>query len=199
MEPVYFAAPEEFRAWLEANHEVAPELIVGYFKKGSGRPSMTWPESVDQALCFGWIDGIGRGIDDERYCIRFTPRRTRSIWSARNIRRFGELDSSGLAMPTGRAAFAARREDRSAIYSHEQDDPAVLTSEGDARFRASSTGWEYFAAQAPSYRKAAIHWVTSAKRPETRERRLDRLIASCEAGEQVPPLRRPQRGGFPTA
>jgi uncharacterized protein YdeI (YjbR/CyaY-like superfamily) len=189
MEPVYFAAPEEFRAWLEANHEVAPELIVGYFKKGSGRPSMTWPESVDQALCFGWIDGIRRGIDDERYCIRFTPRRIGSIWSAVNIRRFGELDDAGLVMPTGQAAFVARREERSGIYSYEQGDAPTLAPEADARLRADPAAWEYFCAQTPSYRKAAIHWVTSAKRPETRERRLDQLITCSAEREVVPPFR----------
>ena len=189
MDAVFFATPEEFRAWLVANHETAPELIVGYFKKGTGRASITWPESVDQALCFGWIDGVRRGIDAERYCIRFTPRRARSIWSAVNTRRFGELDAEGLVTPAGHLAFAARTEERSSIYSHERTTEAVLPPEAEARFRANTVAWAYFCAQPPSYRRTVIHLVTSAKKPETRERRLVQLIAHSADGQPIPQLR----------
>ena len=189
MEAVFFATPDAFRTWLVANHETADELLVGYFKKGTGHPSITWPESVDQALCVGWIDGVRRRIDDERYSIRFTPRRARSIWSAVNIRRFGELDEAGLVLEAGRRAFAKRTEDRSAIYSHETTTEPALSPEAEERFRANEVAWAYFSARAPSYRRAAIHWTTSAKKPETRKRRLERLIADSAAGQLVPPLR----------
>ena len=189
MDAVFFATPGKLRAWLVANHETAPELIVGYFKKGTGKPSITWPESVDQALCFGWIDGVRRGIDAERYCIRFTPRRARSIWSAVNIRRFGELDADGLVTPAGHLAFAARTEGRSSVYAHEQKTEPVLSPEAEARFRANTGAWAYFCAQPPSYRRTAIHLVTSAKKPETRERRLEHLIAHSAEEQPIPQLR----------
>ena len=189
MKAVFFATPEAFRAWLAANHETADELLVGYYKKGTGRLSITWPESVDQALCVGWIDGVRRRIDDARYSIRFTPRRVRSIWSAVNIRRFGELDEAGLVLEAGRRAFAKRTEDRSAIYSNETTIEPALSPADEERFRANEAAWAYFNARAPSYRRAAIHWVTNAKKPETRERRLERLIADSAAGQFVPPLR----------
>ena len=184
MDAVFFATPGELRAWLVANHETAPELIVGYFKKGTGKPSITWPESVDQALCFGWIDGVRRGIDAERYCIRFTPRRARSIWSAVNIRRFGELDAEGLIAPAGHLAFAARTEERSSVYAYEQETEPVLTPEAEARFRANAVAWAYFCAQPPSYRRTVIHRVTSAKKPETRERRMKAIIEMLAKGEK---------------
>ena len=189
MEAVFFATPDAFRAWLVANHETADEQLVGYFKKGTGHPSITWPESVDQALCVGWIDGVRRRVDDERYSIRFTPRRARSIWSAVNIRRFGELDEAGLVLEAGRRAFAKRTEDRSAIYSDETTTEPALSPESEERFRANEAAWAYFSARAPSYRRAATHWATSAKKSETRKRRLERLIADSAAGQFVPPLR----------
>jgi uncharacterized protein YdeI (YjbR/CyaY-like superfamily) len=189
VDAVFFATPEELRAWLVVNHETAPELVVGYFKKGTRRQSITWPESVDQALCFGWIDGVRRGLDDERYCIRFTPRRVRSIWSAVNIRRFGELDAQGLVLPAGHLAFAARSEARSAIYAYEQDGDPVLWADAEQRFRANPIAWEYFCARPPSYRRTAIHRVVSAKKAETRERRLDELIRHSAEGQTIPQLR----------
>ena len=189
MDPVFFATSGEFRAWFAANHETAPELMVGYFKKGTGLPGITWPESVDQALCFGWIDGVRRGIDAERYSIRFTPRRARSIWSAVNTRRFGELDAEGLVTAAGHLAFAARTDERSSIYAHEQKTEPVLSPEAEARFRANTVAWAYFCAQPPSYRRTVIHLVTSAKKPETRERRLVQLIAHCADEQPVPQLR----------
>ena len=189
MDAVFFATPGEFRAWLVANHETAGELLVGYYKTGTGRPSITWPQSVDQALCVGWIDGTRRRIDDERYSVRFTPRRSRSIWSAVNIRRFGELADAGVVLPAGHAAFAARSEERSAVYSHETTTEPELSPEFAARLQADAAAWAYFCARSASYRRAAIHWVMGAKRPETRERRLVQLIADSAAERFVPPLR----------
>jgi uncharacterized protein YdeI (YjbR/CyaY-like superfamily) len=191
MEPTFFATPEDFRAWLEAHHETESELLVGFHKKGSGRPSITWPESVDQALCFGWIDGVRRGIDDERYSIRFTPRQQRSTWSAVNVRRVGELEAEGLMRPAGRAVFERRTGDRTGIYSYERRRAAAFEPEQERAFQADERAWAWFQDQAPSYRRAATHWVISAKKPETRERRLQRLIEDSAAGRTVPPLTRP--------
>jgi uncharacterized protein YdeI (YjbR/CyaY-like superfamily) len=182
VEPTFFATPAEFRAWFEVHHADAPELLVGFYKKGTGQPSITWPESVDEALCFGWIDGIRRRIDGERYSIRFTPRRPRSIWSAVNIKRATELIEAGLMTPAGLAAFEARDEERSAIYSYEQRFAAKLDPEQEARLRADPKVWERFQSRPPSWQRAAIYWVTSAKKPETRERRLAKLIAGGEPG-----------------
>jgi uncharacterized protein YdeI (YjbR/CyaY-like superfamily) len=187
----FFATAAEFRSWLEQHHLTEPELLVGFWKRSTGRPSMTWKESVDEALCFGWIDGVRRGIDADSYSIRFTPRRRGSIWSAVNVARFRELEAAGLAVEAGRAAFAARREDRTAIYSHERTHPPELTAEDQARFEANEAAWTWFAAQAPSYRRQALHWVTSAKQEATRQRRLEMLIADSRAGLRVKPLRRP--------
>jgi uncharacterized protein YdeI (YjbR/CyaY-like superfamily) len=194
MEPTFFATPADFRAWLERNHESHSELIVGFHKRGTGRPSITWPEAVDQALCFGWIDGVRRRIDDTCYSIRFTPRKTRSTWSAVNIKRMKELVEEGLVAPAGLAAFERRTDDRSAIYSYEQRKSAKLEPDQERRLRADERANAFFEAQPPSYRRAAIHWVTSAKKLETRERRLAQLIACSAAGEPVPPLTRPTAG-----
>jgi uncharacterized protein YdeI (YjbR/CyaY-like superfamily) len=193
METTFFAAPEDFRAWLEEHHADATELLVGFHRKATGRPSITWAQAVDQALCFGWIDGVRRRVDDSSYSIRFTPRRPRSIWSAVNVKRVGELTELGLMRPAGLAAFARRSEDRTAVYSHERREAAAFEPAMEARLRANPQAWEWFEAQAPSYRRQATHWVISAKRPETRERRLDRLIADAAQGRRVPPLTRPTR------
>jgi uncharacterized protein YdeI (YjbR/CyaY-like superfamily) len=191
VDPRFFTTPADLRAWLEAHHADATELIVGYYKKGTGRPSITWPESVDEALCFGWIDGVRRGIDDGSYSIRFTPRQKRSTWSAVNITRAGELIEEGRMTPAGLAAFAARTDDRSAIYSHERCRNAQLEPAQEERFRANAPAWEWFQSRPSSYRRAALHWVVSAKRPETRERRLEALIDDSAAGRTVKPLTRP--------
>jgi uncharacterized protein YdeI (YjbR/CyaY-like superfamily) len=191
MEPTFFATPADFRAWLERHHESDSELIVGFHKRGSGRPSITWPEAVDQALCFGWIDGVRRRIDDASYSIRFSPRKARSTWSAVNIKRMKELVEQGLVAPAGLAAFERRADDRTAIYSYEQRRSAKLEPDQERRLRADERAWAFFEAQPPSYRRAAIHWVTSAKKPETRERRLTQLIERSAAGQAVPPLTRP--------
>jgi uncharacterized protein YdeI (YjbR/CyaY-like superfamily) len=189
MEPTFFATPADFRAWLERHHESDSELIVGFHKRGSGRPSITWPEAVDQALCFGWIDGVRRRIDDASYSIRFTPRKARSTWSAVNIKRMKELVEEGLVARAGLAAFERRTDDRTAIYSYEQRRNAKLEPDHERRLHADERARAYFESQPPSYRRAAIHWVTSAKKPETRDRRLQQLIECSAAGEAVPPLR----------
>jgi uncharacterized protein YdeI (YjbR/CyaY-like superfamily) len=185
MDIVFFATPDEFRAWLEANHQTENELLVGFYKKGSGKPSMTWPESVDQALCFGWIDGIRRSLSEESYSIRFTPRKQGSTWSAVNIKRAGELIELGLMQPAGLKAFEARREDRSRTYSYEQAEAAGFSDEFGAIFRANPTAWDFFQSQAPSYRRIATHWVVSAKREETRRKRLATLIEDSAAGRRI--------------
>jgi uncharacterized protein YdeI (YjbR/CyaY-like superfamily) len=195
MEPTFFATPDELRAWLEEHHATAGELLVGFHKKGSGRASITWPESVDQALCFGWIDGVRRRIDDDSYSIRFTPRKARSTWSAVNVKRFGELSELGLVRPAGVAALERRSEDRTGIYSYERRESAALEPAMEERFRAHARAWSWFEAQPPWYRRTATHWVISAKKPETRERRLQRLIEDSAAGRTVPPLTRPTGAG----
>jgi uncharacterized protein YdeI (YjbR/CyaY-like superfamily) len=189
MEPTTFERPDDFRRWLERHHESEPELWVGYFKKASGRASMTWPESVDEALCYGWIDGIRKRIDDERYMIRFTPRRAGSIWSAVNIGRVAVLTEEGRMRPAGREAFETRREDRSGIYSYERRDEAVLSPAFEKRFRARKRAWAWFEAQPKGYRQNTIRWVMSAKRQETRERRLATLMEDSAAGLRIAPLR----------
>ncbi len=190
MRPLFFAAPSEFRVWLEAHHDSTPELWVGFYKKGSGQPSITWPEAVDAALCFGWIDGLRKGIDDVSYTIRFTPRKPRSIWSAVNIRRVGELTSLGLMRPAGLKAFAERVEEKSGVYAYEQRDAPEFDDAQEQQFRANEQAWAFFQAQPASYRKAAIWWVISAKKAETRRKRLAALIEDSERGRTVPPLTR---------
>lgn len=193
MQPVFFPTPAEFRTWLEERHHVAAEVWVGFYKKGSGRPSITWPEAVDQALCFGWIDGVRKGVDEFSYAIRFTPRKRRSTWSAVNIRRVEELAQLGLMHPAGLARFAERAPERSAIYAYEQGDRAVFDDEMEKRFRENAIAWEFFSAQPPWYRRTATWWVVSAKREETRQKRLTTLIEDSQHGRTIRSLtRRPQ-------
>jgi uncharacterized protein YdeI (YjbR/CyaY-like superfamily) len=195
MSPVFFPTPADLRAWLAAHHATETELWVGFYKVGSGRPSVTWPESVDQGLCFGWIDGVRRGIDDVSYMIRFTPRKPSSIWSAVNIKRVEELTAAGLMQPAGLAAFARRDEERSAVYSYEQRHTAALDEAAEAKFRANAAAWAFFQAQPNWYRQAAVWWVVSAKREETRQKRLTTLIDDSARGWTIPPLtRRPSVG-----
>jgi uncharacterized protein YdeI (YjbR/CyaY-like superfamily) len=193
MDPVFFETPADFRAWLEANHESETELLVGFHKRGSGLPSMTWPESVDEALCFGWIDGLRRSLGDESHTIRFTPRRPRSIWSNRNVERVRVLTEEGRMRPAGLAAFERRSEDGTGVYSFDRKDEPALTGDQTRRFKANAKAWKWFNAQAPSYRRTATHWVSSAKKEETRERRLAQLIEDSAAGRTVPPLTRTGR------
>ncbi len=188
MDATYFEKPEDFRRWLERNHDKEKELWVGFFKKATGKPSMTWPEAVDEALCFGWIDGVRKSVDDERYVNRFTPRTARSNWSAVNINRVKELKREGRMTPAGLKAFEARADERSAIYSYEQRHRAKLSPAEERRFKANRDAWEWFRSAAPSYRKAAIWWIVSAKKDETRERRLSQLIEHSAHGRTVPPL-----------
>jgi uncharacterized protein YdeI (YjbR/CyaY-like superfamily) len=188
MEPTFFATPEEFRAWLEAHHDTETELLVGFHKKGSGRPSITWPESVDQALCFGWIDGVRKRVDDESYKIRFTPRKRASRWSRVNVERVAELTEAGLMRPSGVAAFEARTEE--GTYSYEQRE-AAFDADRERRLRGNAAAWAFFSAQPPWYRRTATHWVMSAKREETRDRRLSRLVEDSAAGRTIGPLTRP--------
>lgn len=191
MEATTFETPEAFRAWLARHHESASELWVGYFRKATRKPSMTWEESVDEALCFGWIDGVRKRIDAERYMIRFTPRRKGSVWSAVNIGRVAALTDQGRMRPAGLSAFEARREDRSGIYAYEQRASATFEPAFEQRFRADEGAWAYFEARPPSYRQAAIRWVMTAKKEETRERRLAALIEDSAAGRPVGPVGRP--------
>jgi uncharacterized protein YdeI (YjbR/CyaY-like superfamily) len=189
-EAVYFTDTDELRAWFEQHHEQETELLVGYYKKAAKRPTISWSESVDQALCFGWIDGRGGRIDDERWAVRFTPRKTGSIWSAVNIAKVATLTAAGLMTPAGLRAFEARRPDRSGVYSHEQAEPVVLDDARIVVFQSSPAAWQWFSTQAPSYRKAAAHWVLSAKREDTRERRFAQLVEDSAAQRRVAPLAR---------
>ncbi|MDF2963264.1 MAG: hypothetical protein K0S39_4999 [Paenibacillus sp.] len=188
MEPIFFTEPAEFRVWLEQHHDKTKELWVGYYKKGTGKPSMTWPQSVDEALCFGWIDGLRKGIDDISYKIRFTPRKARSIWSAVNIERMKELTALGLVRPEGLQAFAERKEDKSAVYAYEQKDMAELDAIYEQQVRANGKAWEFFQAQAAGYRKTAVWRIISAKKEETKLKRLAELIEYSERGLPVPSL-----------
>jgi len=179
--PVFFDDPQAFRAWLEANAATARELLVGFHKVGSGRPCMSWSESVDEALCFGWIDGVRRRIDDDSYSIRFTPRKPDSIWSVVNIAKMDKLRAAGRMRPTGEAAFAHRKEAKSGVYSHERIDTPELTADEVARFRQDAAAWAYFETVPPGYRKTVLHWVTSAKKLDTRAGRLAKLMQACAA------------------
>jgi uncharacterized protein YdeI (YjbR/CyaY-like superfamily) len=193
IQSTFFASQAEFRTWLEQNHNKAEELIVGYYKVDSGKLNMTWSQSVDQALCFGWIDGIRRSIDKDSYCIRFTPRRPGSIWSEINIKKVKELTKAGLMMPAGLAAFNARKAEKSGIYSYETKD-TVLSESFDADFRKHKRAWEFFNTLPPSYRKTAIRWVMSARHEVTRLKRLNELITDSESGRRIKALNYGQKG-----
>jgi uncharacterized protein YdeI (YjbR/CyaY-like superfamily) len=184
-EPRFFATPADFRRWLEEHHATARELLVGFYKKDSGKPSITWPESVDEALCVGWIDGVRKRIDDESYTIRFTPRKASSTWSAVNIKRITELIAEGRVLPAGLAAFEKRSEEKSGIYSYEQREAAELDPEAEKQFRANEAAWEFFQAQPAWYRKTAIWRVVSAKKEETRQKRLALLIEASAGGRRT--------------
>jgi uncharacterized protein YdeI (YjbR/CyaY-like superfamily) len=192
VKPTFFETPEELAAWLEEHHETEDELWVGLYKKASGRPSVTWPEVVEQALRFGWIDGVRRGIDEESYANRITPRRRGSNWSAINVAKVEELKARGLMKPAGLRAYEARTPERTGVYSFERSQPAVLPDEFERDFRSNERAWEWFQGRPPGYRKTATHWVISAKREETRMRRLQQLIECSAEGRNVPPLTRPE-------
>jgi uncharacterized protein YdeI (YjbR/CyaY-like superfamily) len=189
--PIFFASPSEWRAWLEQHHGQFQELWVGFYKRGSGKPSITWPEAVDGALCFGWIDGVRKSVDEATYTIRFTPRRSRSTWSAINIKRIAELKRLGLVQDAGLQAFLRRTNDRSAIYAYEQRKGAKLSAEYEKVFRANKDAWKFFRAQAPWYRRTSAWWVISAKKEETRRKRLAQLIQNSAHSRPIPGLSRP--------
>jgi uncharacterized protein YdeI (YjbR/CyaY-like superfamily) len=191
MQPLFFATPDKFRTWLAAHHATEKELLVGFYKKGSGKPSITWPESVNEALCFGWIDGVRRSLGADAYVIRFTPRKPTSVWSAVNVRRVSELKKLGKMQAAGLAAFAARRADKTGIYSFERTEAAALSDAQQKLLRRNRKASAFFDAQAPWYRRAALHWVVSAKREETQARRLAELITCSASGKTIPLLTRP--------
>jgi len=187
MKPKFFSQPIHFRKWLEKNHESKKELLVGFYKKDSGKVSITWPESVDEALCFGWIDGIRKSLNEESYTIRFTPRKEKSHWSAVNIKRFSELKKSGLIHASGQHAFEKMEIKNSKKASFEQGTVA-LPKKFETKIKANKKAWTYFQKLAPSYKKSSIWWVISAKKEETQWKRLDILIKSSETHERIPHL-----------
>lgn len=199
MKPTFFATPASWRAWLKKHHASETELLVGFYKRDSGKPSITWPESVDEALCHGWIDGIRRSLGAESYTIRFTPRKTTSNWSAVNIRRMAELEKAELVMPAGRKAFEGRKESRSAIYAYEQDRTTAKLPPDDVKtLKKNPRAWAFYQTQPPWYQRVTSWWIISAKKPETRARRFAKLIDDCAHERSVSqllsiPLPRPPR------
>jgi uncharacterized protein YdeI (YjbR/CyaY-like superfamily) len=182
--PVFFQTEADFRRWLEANHQTAPELLVGFWKKSSGKPSIDWPQARDQALCFGWIDGLRKSLGEDAYTIRFTPRRKGSIWSKVNVERFEALRAAGLMTAAGEAAYE-RDKHRSGVYSYEKP-LAEFTPDEEALFRRNSNAWADWEKRPASYRRSALGWVTGAKRAETRAKRLNDLIAVSAEGRRLP-------------
>jgi uncharacterized protein YdeI (YjbR/CyaY-like superfamily) len=182
LQPIFFETAADFRNWFAQNHQNATELLVGFYKVGSGKPSMTWSESVDQAICFGWIDGIRKSVDEMSYTIRFTPRKPNSIWSAVNIKKVEVLTEQGLMQPAGIARFELKKESNSKIYAYEMDEMR-FSPEMEQQFKENALAWDYFQKLAPSYRKTAIHWVMTAKQDITKIKRLNELIADSEASK----------------
>ena len=182
--PVFFPNQPAFRKWLKKNHDKATELLVGFYKVNSGKQSITWNESVNEAICFGWIDGIRKSIDNESYCIRFTPRKPKSIWSAINIKKAEEFTTQQLMHPAGLSAFAKREENKSRVYSYEKE-TSILSDDFLKKFRADKKAWKFFQSMAPSYINTATHWVTSAKQEITKIKRLEELIKDSEAGKKI--------------
>jgi uncharacterized protein YdeI (YjbR/CyaY-like superfamily) len=184
VKPTFFSSQSDFRRWLEANHDDVAELWVGFHKKASGKPSISYPEALDEALCFGWIDGVRKSLGDTSYTIRFTPRKAKSTWSRVNIARAEDLEKLGRMAPSGSKAFAAREEARSGTYSYENR-PQKFDEMYESQFRAHPRAWAFFSAQPPGYQRTAIWFVVSAKLEETRQRRLAQLIALAEKGERI--------------
>jgi uncharacterized protein YdeI (YjbR/CyaY-like superfamily) len=190
MDVLFFPTPADFRDWLDKNHQTETELWVGFYKKASKKQSITWPESVDQALCYGWIDGLRKSIDKESYKIRFTPRRPTSIWSDVNIGRIEFLTKEGLMKPAGIAAWEKRKDAKSGVYSYEQKGKIALAPEYEAQIRNNPKAWTFFQNLAPSYKKSTIRWIMSAKREETRQKRVEITIESSAEGLKIPLIRR---------
>jgi uncharacterized protein YdeI (YjbR/CyaY-like superfamily) len=178
MKPIFFSKQSEFRKWLEKSHKKETELLVGYYKVGSGKPSMTWSQSVDEALCFGWIDGIRRSIDKESYCIRFTPRKFSSTWSAINIQKVKTLIKQRLMRQAGLEVFSKRKK-KSKIYSFESG-AKIFTENFESKFKSNKKAWNFFKSQAPSYQKMVIHWIMSAKQESTQLSRLEKTITESK-------------------
>jgi uncharacterized protein YdeI (YjbR/CyaY-like superfamily) len=185
MAPLFFADAHAFRAWLDTHAAGASELLVGFHKVGSSQPCMRWAESVDEALCYGWIDGRRTRIDDDSYTIRFTPRKPSSIWSLVNIAKMEKLRAEGKMTPAGEAVFALRREAKSGIYAHERSDIPELAAAERERFQQDMAAWDCFQAAPPGYRKTILHWITKAKREETRSKRLAQLMQACATGKRL--------------
>lgn len=181
--PTYFATAADFRAWLAANHESAGELLVGFWKKSTGKPSVDWPEARDAALCFGWIDGLRKSLGDEAYTIRFTPRRGGSIWSNVNVARYEALTAQGLMTPAGVRAYEGNK-GRQGVYSYENALKELSAAE-TRQFKANKGAWADWQKRPPSYRRAVLHWIASAKKPATRARRLATLIEDSAAGRMI--------------
>jgi len=196
--PVFFANNSEFHIWLEKNHDKASEIWVGFHKKSSGKLGITMPESVDEALSFGWIDSIRRSVSDTSYANRFTRRKASSTWSAINIKRAKELIRLGRMQPPGLRAFEQRTPERSAIYSYEQRQTATLSDAFETQFRANKKAWNFFQSQPPWYRRVSAFWVLSAKREETKLKRLAKLIEDSESKRTIPPLTRPEKHKNPS-
>ncbi len=190
MKACFFRNPNHFRKWLEGNHLKEKELLVGYYKKGAGKTSITWPESVEQTLCFGWIDGVRRSIDHESYCIRFTPRKVKSIWSAVNLKKIEELITQNLVYPAGIEIYKNRDLKKANLYSFEQEKEPELSTNYLKKFKVNKSAFNWFMALAPSYRKASIHWVMSARQEKTRERRLQELIVDSGNRLRIKSMRR---------
>ena len=184
MLPIFFRDSSQFRKWLEENHQTETELIVGYYKVGTKKPSMTWSESVDEAICFGWIDGVRKSVDEESYCIRFTPRNPKSNWSAVNIKKVEEMIRLAKMAPAGLAAFEKRTEARSEVYSYENK-PEQFSPELESRFRENKAAWEFFSSQSISYKKTIMFYVMGAKQEATRFSRLDKLMQACSEGKRI--------------
>ena len=183
--PIFFATAADFRVWLARHAASESELVVGFYKVGSGQPSMTWPESVDEALCVGWIDGVRTRIDEHAYKIRFTPRKPTSTWSAKNIERVRCLEREGRMQEAGRLAHANRIEAKSRIYAYEQELSAALDPAEVTLFRRKRAAWKFFEAQPPHYRHKVVWGIISARRPQTRQRRLAKLIEASQKGERI--------------
>jgi uncharacterized protein YdeI (YjbR/CyaY-like superfamily) len=184
MSPIFFADTKEFRTWLEENHQTANEVVVGYYKVKTGKPSMNWSDSVDEALCYGWIDGIRRSIDEQSYCNRFTPRRPRSNWSRVNIEKVEMLIAQGRMQPAGMTAYNSRMQVRSEIYSYENK-PEKLSDELEAIFKQHPQAWDFFDSQAPSYKRTMMYWIMSAKQIATQKARLARLMEASASATRV--------------
>lgn len=184
IQPTFFETQWDFRKWLEENHDKSTELFVGFYKVNSGKQNMTWSQSVDQAICFGWIDGVRKSIDNDSYFIRFTPRKPKSIWSTVNIKKVEELTKQGLMKPLGLAAFNFREESKSGIYTYENEE-VKLSADFETKFKANRKAWDFFQTLPPSYHKSAINWIMTAKQETVSLKRLDELIRDSEAGRRI--------------